>query len=120
MRLCRYQHNGNVEIALLVDDGVVSLNRVADELMIKIPTAHSTNILDYLPPSGKSARAALQEGEGVGVEEVALARRDRQARDLHAVVEEAEERDDPALFAGFDVLVRPEAVERSAVNPVGA
>src|SRR5436189_218471 len=59
MRLCRYQHNGTVEVALLLDDAIVSLNRVADELMITMP-ARSTNILDYLPPNGRSAKSALQ------------------------------------------------------------
>jgi len=60
MRLCRYQHNGTVEVALYYDDRLVSLNRVADELMIPVPTANSTNLLDYLPPLGRSARAAQQ------------------------------------------------------------
>ena len=57
MRLCRYQHNGTVEIALYTEQRVVSINRVADELMIKMPTPNSTNMLDYLPPDGKSAQA---------------------------------------------------------------
>jgi 2-keto-4-pentenoate hydratase/2-oxohepta-3-ene-1,7-dioic acid hydratase in catechol pathway len=60
MRLCRYQHNGTVEVALFDENRVVSLNRVAQELMIPIPTAMSGNILDYLPPEGKSAQAALE------------------------------------------------------------
>src|SRR5262245_44457997 len=60
MRLCRYQHNGTVEVALYFDDRVASLNRVADELKIKVPTAGSLNILDYLPPQGRSAKAAVQ------------------------------------------------------------
>ncbi len=60
MRLCRYQHNGTVEVALYLDDRTVSLNRVAEELKIPIPTANSTNLLDYLPPAGKSAQAARQ------------------------------------------------------------
>jgi 2-keto-4-pentenoate hydratase/2-oxohepta-3-ene-1,7-dioic acid hydratase in catechol pathway len=63
MRLCRYQHNGSVEVALFYDDRVVSLNRVADELKIRIPTPNSQNILDYLPPAGKSAKAAAQVEE---------------------------------------------------------
>src|SRR5262245_12580452 len=60
MRLCRYQHNGTVEIALYFDDRIVSLNRFADEFKVNVPTANSTNILDYLPPAGKSAKAAHQ------------------------------------------------------------
>jgi len=59
MRLCRYQHNGTVEVALYFDDKVASLNRVADELKIAIPTANSQDILDYLP-NGKAHKAALQ------------------------------------------------------------
>lgn len=60
MRLCRYQHNGSVEVALYQEERVISLNRVADELKIRLPTAMSTHLLDYLPPSGKSAKAALE------------------------------------------------------------
>jgi 2,4-diketo-3-deoxy-L-fuconate hydrolase len=60
MRLCRYQHNGTVEVALYHEERIVSLNRVADELKIRVPTAMSNNMLDYLAPHGKSAKAALQ------------------------------------------------------------
>src|SRR5262249_25886005 len=63
MRLCRYQHNGQVEVALYYDTRVVSVNRVADELMIQLPTPHSPNLLDYLPPDGKSARAVREVDE---------------------------------------------------------
>src|SRR5262245_637653 len=63
MRLCRYQHNGTVEVALYFDDRTVSVNRVADALKIKLPTANSANILDYLPPNGRSAKAAVQVHE---------------------------------------------------------
>jgi 2-keto-4-pentenoate hydratase/2-oxohepta-3-ene-1,7-dioic acid hydratase in catechol pathway len=65
MRLCRYQHNSSVEVALFLDDRVVALNRLADELKIKIPQP-STSILDYLPPAGKSAKAAMQAAERFG------------------------------------------------------
>jgi 2-keto-4-pentenoate hydratase/2-oxohepta-3-ene-1,7-dioic acid hydratase in catechol pathway len=60
MRLCRYQHGdkGQVEVALYFDDKIVSINRVAEELKIKSPTPNSTEILDYLPPEGRSAAAA--------------------------------------------------------------
>ncbi len=57
MRLCRYQHNGNVEVALYDDTRIVSLNRLAAELGVKLPTPMSDNLLDYLPPDGKSAKA---------------------------------------------------------------
>lgn len=60
MHLCRYQHNGTAEVALYYETRIASLNRVADELMIKLPTAMSGNILDYLPPDGKSAAAARE------------------------------------------------------------
>jgi 2-keto-4-pentenoate hydratase/2-oxohepta-3-ene-1,7-dioic acid hydratase in catechol pathway len=58
MRLCRYQHNGHAEVAIYEDQRIISLNRLAQELMIELPTAMSGNILDYLPPDGKSAAAA--------------------------------------------------------------
>ncbi len=60
MRLCRHQHNGTIEVALYDDARVVSLNGVAQELMIEMPTPMSTNLLDYLPPQGKSADAARE------------------------------------------------------------
>lgn len=60
MKLCRYQHNGNVEVALYLEDRVVSINRAADELKIRIPNANSPDILDYLAPHGKSAKATVQ------------------------------------------------------------
>jgi len=36
MRLCRYQHNGNVEAALYDDSRIISLNRLAAELGVKL------------------------------------------------------------------------------------
>lgn len=66
MRLCRYQHNGHAEVALYLDDRVVSINRAADELKIRIPTANSPDILDYLAPHGKSAAATAQLAERYG------------------------------------------------------
>jgi 2-keto-4-pentenoate hydratase/2-oxohepta-3-ene-1,7-dioic acid hydratase in catechol pathway len=53
MRLCRYQHNGTVEVALYNDDQLVPVNRAADELMIRLP-GPSNNLLDYLPPEGRN------------------------------------------------------------------
>src|SRR5262245_38902921 len=58
MRLCRYQHNGTVEVALYQEESIVPVNRAADELMIRMP-APSSNVLDYLPPEGRNF-AALQ------------------------------------------------------------
>ncbi len=64
MRLCRYQHNGNVEVALYSENRVVSLNRLAAELGSKFPVPMSGNVLDYLPPDGKNAAVARQMEEG--------------------------------------------------------
>jgi 2,4-didehydro-3-deoxy-L-rhamnonate hydrolase len=58
MRLCRYQHNGNVDIALYRDDVIVPLRALAEELKINIPSGNSQNLLDFLPPGGKSAQVA--------------------------------------------------------------
>src|SRR5262249_38423265 len=63
MRLCPYHHNGNVEAALYEDTRIVSLNRLAAELGVKLPTPMSDNLLDYLPPEGKSARAVRDLAE---------------------------------------------------------
>jgi 2-keto-4-pentenoate hydratase/2-oxohepta-3-ene-1,7-dioic acid hydratase in catechol pathway len=63
MRLCRYQHNGNVEVALYEDTRIASLNRLAAELGKKLPTPMSGDLLDYLPPDGKSAKAAQEIAE---------------------------------------------------------
>ncbi len=67
MRLCRYQHGekGQIEVALYFDDKVVSINRAADELKIRIPTPNSTEILDYLP-EGRSAAAAREVAVAYG------------------------------------------------------
>ena len=56
MRLCRYQHNGTIEVALYHEDNLVPINRAADELMIRMP-APSNNVLDYLPPEGRNYQA---------------------------------------------------------------
>jgi 2-keto-4-pentenoate hydratase/2-oxohepta-3-ene-1,7-dioic acid hydratase in catechol pathway len=58
MRLCRYQHNGNVEAALYLDDRLVSLPRLAAEVGVKLPTSPSGDLLEFLPPDGKGMRAA--------------------------------------------------------------
>ncbi len=59
MRLCRYQHNGDVEVALYYDDHIVNVNRTAQELKIPLPK-ESNSVLDYLPPSGKAAKTAME------------------------------------------------------------
>src|SRR5438045_2269817 len=63
MRLCRYQHNGHVEVALFHDSRIANLNKLAAEMGVKLPTAMSGDLLDYLPPDGKSAEAARQLDE---------------------------------------------------------
>lgn len=60
MRLCRYQHNGNVEVALFTDTRIIPVNRLAAELSVKLPVPMSSNLLDYLPPDGKNAKAAQE------------------------------------------------------------
>ena len=60
MRLCRYLHNGHVEVAIHTDTRITGLHRLAAELGVKEPTPGSTNLLDFLPPDGKSAEAARE------------------------------------------------------------
>src|SRR5262245_26302538 len=60
MRLCRYQHNGNVEAAIYQDARIIRLNQLASELGVKLPNPMSSDLLDYLPPDGKSAKAAQE------------------------------------------------------------
>src|SRR5262245_58719119 len=59
MRLCRYQHNGTVEVALYADDRIVPLRQLADDQNIRLGEP-SASVLDYLPPNGKSAKLAQQ------------------------------------------------------------
>lgn len=66
MRLCRYQHNGNVEVALYFEDKVVNVNRTADELKIRLPVPNSPDILDYLAPNGRNAKAAAELADAFG------------------------------------------------------
>lgn len=62
MRLCRYQHNGTVEVALYSEESLVPINRAADELMIRMP-APSNNMIDYLPPEGRNYQAVQRLDE---------------------------------------------------------
>ncbi|HMC66562.1 MAG TPA: fumarylacetoacetate hydrolase family protein [Gemmataceae bacterium] len=80
MRLCRYQHNGDVEVAIYTDARVVSLHALAAELGLKVPTHGSTNLLDFLPPDGKSAPAARELEQRFA----RLAREDQQRLSLPA------------------------------------
>jgi len=60
MCLCRYLHNGNVELAIVTDTRIIGLHRLAAELDVKLPTPGSTSLLDFLPPDGKSATTARE------------------------------------------------------------
>ncbi len=62
MRLCRYQHNGTVEVAFYHEDSIVPINRAADEMMIRMP-APSNSVLDYLPPEGRNFAAVQRLDE---------------------------------------------------------
>jgi 2,4-diketo-3-deoxy-L-fuconate hydrolase len=64
MRLCRYQHNGTVEVALYQEENLVPINRAADELMIRLP-APSNHLLDYLPPEGRNFQAVQRLDEAL-------------------------------------------------------
>ncbi|MBM3997361.1 MAG: fumarylacetoacetate hydrolase family protein [Planctomycetes bacterium] len=57
MRLCRYQFAKTAEVAIFDDQRVISVNGAAKALKIKLPTADSPCILDYLAPHGRSAKA---------------------------------------------------------------
>src|SRR5262245_44278475 len=63
MRLCRHQHNGHVKVALFTDDRVAPPHRPPAELSVKLPSGMSNDLLDYLPPDGKSMKEAQQLAE---------------------------------------------------------
>ncbi len=64
MRLCRYQEKGKPRIAIYTDGRIIDINRAAAKLKVVIPTGDSTNILDYLAPHGRSAKATVKVQEG--------------------------------------------------------
>lgn len=64
MRLCRYQFAKTAEIAIYDNNRVISINGAAKALKIKLPTADSPCILDYLAPHGKSAKAVQKIVDG--------------------------------------------------------
>lgn len=63
MRLCRHQHNGSIEIALYTDAGIAPLPRLTAELGVSLSAGSSTDLLDYLPPDGKSSHEVQQLAE---------------------------------------------------------
>jgi 2-keto-4-pentenoate hydratase/2-oxohepta-3-ene-1,7-dioic acid hydratase in catechol pathway len=84
MRLCRWQNGKEIEIAIWQADRVISINRAAKKLKIRIPTPDSIDILDYLEPHGKSSKAVRQVrdrfGELAPAEQRKLSKPTRQAR----------------------------------------
>lgn len=60
MRLCRHQYKGTIEVAIYENERVIGVNRAAEALNVKVPTANSVNLLDYLAPHGRSAKAVQQ------------------------------------------------------------
>ena len=57
MRLCRFQHAGNVQIGFYLDDSVVPLSGAAEASGIDLPTSDS--LLTYLP--GGTARETVRQ-----------------------------------------------------------
>jgi 2,4-didehydro-3-deoxy-L-rhamnonate hydrolase len=57
MRVCRYVVNGSIIVGLYDDTQVVDLATLARTLGLRAPEP-SADLLDYLPPSGKSSNAA--------------------------------------------------------------
>jgi len=51
MRLCRYQHNGNVDIGYYTEEGLVPLARLAAHRGVRLARL-SEHLVDYLPPEG--------------------------------------------------------------------
>lgn len=66
MLLCRYLHKRAAEVGLYLEDRVVGINRAAELLKVRVPTPDSADILDYLAPHGRSARAAAQVAAKLG------------------------------------------------------
>src|SRR4051794_1968580 len=57
MRLCRYQGNDAVRAAFYEDSRIANLSNLADHVGLALPM--SNDLLDYLPPNGRNAPAAL-------------------------------------------------------------
>jgi 2-keto-4-pentenoate hydratase/2-oxohepta-3-ene-1,7-dioic acid hydratase in catechol pathway len=81
MRLCRFRHQGAVEVGLYRDDVVVPLSRLAEVSAPQVPRAVSFRtdweLLDYLPPDGPGTAvghdlAAWAEHQGGALAELAI------------------------------------------------
>lgn len=59
LRLCRYKKDCDPRAAFYLGDAVVDLLKAAEVLKVKLPTADSDDLLDFLP-GGKSAAEAVQ------------------------------------------------------------
>jgi 2-keto-4-pentenoate hydratase/2-oxohepta-3-ene-1,7-dioic acid hydratase in catechol pathway len=75
MRLCRYQHQGEVGLGLYFDDRITNLKQAAAELGVKLPNPASANPLDFLATGGETGKAAQSLYERVG--KLPAANRDR-------------------------------------------
>lgn len=60
MRLCRYQLNGTLDVALYLDQRIASLKSLATQFKISLPDSASVQLLDYLPPEGRNAATARE------------------------------------------------------------
>jgi 2-keto-4-pentenoate hydratase/2-oxohepta-3-ene-1,7-dioic acid hydratase in catechol pathway len=60
MRLCRYQHGGQIEVGLYEDTRVIPLTRLAAVTGLPLEAPVSINLLDYLPPDGTLAARVRQ------------------------------------------------------------
>lgn len=62
MRLCRFEHQGQIQVGLYGESEVVSLARLAQEW--KLPALKpSSDLLDFLPPDGSQAGTAVNLAE---------------------------------------------------------
>src|SRR5262245_50025302 len=63
LRLCRYQRAGLVNVALYFGDHVVDLHHLGAAFNA-IPPLTSRDLLEYLPPEGKSANVVAELAAG--------------------------------------------------------
>ena len=58
VRLCRYQKDRSVKVALFQDDRLIDLQQLAGAVQVNLPA--SSDLLDYLPPDGKAVTAVAE------------------------------------------------------------
>lgn len=56
MRLCRYEYNNRPRAAFYFDDGIVDLFKIPSPAGSVVNIPATTNLMDFLPPDGKSAK----------------------------------------------------------------